>query len=823
MAIFHCDVSILSRSGGRSATAAAAYRAAESIRDERTGATHDYTRKGGVVHTEIIAPDDAPAWTRDRAQLWNAVEAAEKRKDAQLAREVIVALPHELDGTQRLDLVRGYIRDQFTAKGMIADFALHAPGKEGDERNHHAHILLTLRDITPEGFGGKVREWNAKANVYAWRQAWERHANQALEQAGMECRIDGRSLAGKGLDQEPRQHLGVHASAIERRGGQSDRGNENRAIDARNDTRAKLRRELDEANGEIEKLLQELSRTRAVFDESDLAKTLFKRDIDPDARHTILADKHVIRLEGDHGQALFTTAATRDNEQAALDAARGVHGQGQRPIPAARLDKTLRRYSDAGRPLDAEQANALRHALAHPLAIIQGRAGTGKSFTLNALRETLEAEGYHVTGLAPTNTAAKDLREAGFQDARTLHSLLYAHKKAIEAGRPPAPGPRAWIVDEAAMIDTQRTKELLQAAQQLKARVVFAGDERQLASIEAGGLFGVFAKAFGEAALSTVYRQREDWQKEATRSFARGDTADGMQAYADHGAIHWSDRRDQAAAHLVREWVKERDQAQDGGGPRKTAFVFANSNANVDSLNADLQAEQIKAGLVRNTQPFATERGKIWVGEGDRVQFRANDKPNGVYNGSLGTVETIQGDTLSVRLDTGGAYTFDATAYKDFQLGYAGTVYRGQGKTIDSAFVLYSAGMDKKAAYVAMTRAREETKVFVAREDAADLKAIVRNIDSRRHYGASLNYAARPANHEPPPTPAAEAQREQGNGPTHGPPEGDSLGRAVTGPTREQQRKAARYRELMKLSEQANSTARGRDGWGRGGGGGRER
>jgi len=708
VAIFHCDVSVISRSAGRSSTAAAAYRSAQAIFDQRTGETHDYSRRQGIAYTEILAPAHAPDWTSDRAQLWNAVEAAEKRKDAQLAREIVVALPHELSEAQRLALVRRYIREEFTAKGMIADLAIHAPCKEGDERNHHAHILLTMREITAEGFGNKARGWNTKANVYEWRQAWERHANRALERAGLDCRIDGRSHADKGLDQEPRQHLGVHATGIERRGGQSERGDENRAIEARNDTRAKLRRELDETNGEIEKLLEELSRTRAVFDERDLARTLFKHDIDPDARYKILADKNIVRLEGENGQTLFTTAAVRDNEYAALDAARRIQWGGIRDrISHAGLKKTLCRYRQAGRPLDAEQEKALRHALDNRLAIIQGRAGTGKSFTLNALRETLEAEGYQVTGLAPTNTAAKDLREAGFQDARTLHSFLYSHKKAIEAGRPPPPAPRVFIVDEAAMIDTQRTKELLEAAEQLDARVVFAGDERQLASIEAGGLFGVFAKEFGEAELSTVYRQREDWQKEATRAFARGDTAEGMQAYADHGAIQWSDRRDQAAAQLVREWVKERDQTQDRGSQPKTAFVFANSNASVDGLNTALQAEQIKAGLVRNTREFSTERGKIWVGEGDRLQFRANDKPNGVYNGSLGTVEKIDGDRIAVRLDGGGAYTIDVKAYKDFQLGYAGTVYRGQGKTIDKAFVLYSAGMDKKASYVAMTRARD--------------------------------------------------------------------------------------------------------------------
>jgi len=503
------------------------------------------------------------------------------------------------------------------------------------------------------------------------------------------------------------------------------------------------------AAAQVDKILTEVSRTRAVFDESDIARAVHKHEIIPEAREMILAHENIIKLEGENGKALYTTAETRANEQAALDLARSI--QGKEPIPAARLDETLNRYSEAGRPLDAEQETALRNALENRFSIIQGRAGTGKSFTLNALRETLEGEGYQVTGLAPTNTAAKDLREAGFSDARTVHSFTYAHQKANEEGRPLDDRARVFIVDEAGMIDTQRTKELLQAADQLKARVVFAGDERQLASIEAGGMFGVFAKEFGEAELSTVHRQREHWQKDASRAFARGDTAEGLQAYADHGAIAWSDQRDEAAAQLVRQWVEERDK-----DPSKSAFVFAHTNADANSLNAALQAEQIKAGHVDNVRAFATERGKISVGEGDRLQFRANDKPNGVYNGSLGTVEKIEGENLTVRLDTGGAYRFDATSYTDFQLGYAGTVYRGQGKTLDNAFVLYSEGMDKKAAYVAMTRARDETRVYVAREDAADLGAIIQNIDSRQHYGASLNYAAEDESRDVPPPARAE-------------------------------------------------------------------
>lgn len=200
MAIYHFDASVISRSKGRSATAAAAYRTAEVIKDHRTGEVHDYSRKGGVLHTEIIAPDNAPAWVHDRSALWNAVEDAERRKDAQVAREVRVALPSELTTEQNADLVRAFVQEQFVARGMVADVALHAPGREGDQRNHHAHIMLTTRGIGPDGFGAKERDWNAKDLLVDWRQSWAEHVNDTLERCDIHERVDHRTLVAQRAD-----------------------------------------------------------------------------------------------------------------------------------------------------------------------------------------------------------------------------------------------------------------------------------------------------------------------------------------------------------------------------------------------------------------------------------------------------------------------------------------------------------------------------------------------------------------------------------------------------------------------------------------------
>ena len=197
MAIYHLRATMISRSQGRSATAAAAYRVAERIEDRRTGLTFDYAARGGVDHTEILAPDHAPDWVRDRSELWNRVEESETRKNSQVAREVRVALPDELTHAQRLELVREFVRSQFVDHGMVADIALHAPGREGDERNHHAHILLTTREVDADGFTTKNRDWNKVEILESWREAWARDSNAVLERAGIEDRVDHRTLVAQ--------------------------------------------------------------------------------------------------------------------------------------------------------------------------------------------------------------------------------------------------------------------------------------------------------------------------------------------------------------------------------------------------------------------------------------------------------------------------------------------------------------------------------------------------------------------------------------------------------------------------------------------------
>ena len=240
MAIYHMHAAVISRASGASALAAAAYRSGENLIDERTGEAHDYSRRDGVDGAEIIAPEGAPDWVQDREKLWNAGEDAEKRKDSQVAREVRVALPRELDPEQRRELVREFVKAEFAGRGMVADVSYH----DGNSGNPHAHILLTTRELNSDGFGAKDRSWNSKELLSGWREQWAESANRALDRAGSRERIDHRTLAAQRdeaierghtiraekLDRDPEIHLGKSAWMVLRRGEGNERTRRNDRI-----------------------------------------------------------------------------------------------------------------------------------------------------------------------------------------------------------------------------------------------------------------------------------------------------------------------------------------------------------------------------------------------------------------------------------------------------------------------------------------------------------------------------------------------------------------------------------------------------------------
>ena len=234
MATYHLSAKTISRSQGRSATGAAAYRTGTRIIDERTGTIHDYRRRRGVEATFLLLPANAPDWASDRARLWNAAELAETRKNSTVAREFEIALPAELDAGERQRLAADFARELVARHGCAADVAIHRPGRAGDQRNHHAHLLLTTRRLTAAGFAEKTRELDdlKTGEIGRWRARFADLQNARLREAGVEVRVDHRSLEAQAIDREATIHLGPSATALERRGVPTRLGESNRAVQA---------------------------------------------------------------------------------------------------------------------------------------------------------------------------------------------------------------------------------------------------------------------------------------------------------------------------------------------------------------------------------------------------------------------------------------------------------------------------------------------------------------------------------------------------------------------------------------------------------------
>lgn len=443
MADYRLSAQVISRAKGQSSIAAAAYRAAVRLDDPRTGATHDFTRKSGVVFADIIAPDDAPEWMRDRAKLWQAVETAERRKDAQLAREVQLSLPHELTPDQRQALLVGFVREQFVSHGMIADVALHSPGREGDDRNHHAHVMLTMRSLTGDGFGNKVRDWNDPATLARWREAWALHQNRELERYGHAARVDHRSFADQGVDREPSQHLGPTAADMERNGKPSRIGDENRTRSFNNAARATVYRQhwsVEEQRQQFEVWARR--RTAAITQQS--AKRLESDTRVIEARHGQERGQLEDRMRRQYG----THKATIGREVEAVDRRlqakgaikflRDVFGRSRADIAARQdLARTLRaiqeREADKRRHLERQQRAEIDRAR-HQAADQERRRLAG----IERRRDEREREGWLP---APANAPARKPVQQAFNDA--------ARKGDTTPPTPPAspPARQGWRSD----------------------------------------------------------------------------------------------------------------------------------------------------------------------------------------------------------------------------------------------------------------------------------------------------------------------------------------------------------------------------------------
>jgi ATP-dependent exoDNAse (exonuclease V) alpha subunit len=350
-----------------------------------------------------------------------------------------------------------------------------------------------------------------------------------------------------------------------------------------------------------------------------------------------------------------------------------------------------------------------------------------------AIRKAYEAQGDKVIGLAPTNAVAQDMGRDGFTRAATIHSELFA----VKNGRTAWNSRTVLMVDEAAMIDTKLIAQVTSFAHQANAKLILVGDDRQLSSIDRGGMFAVLKDLHGAAELSEVRRQSRNDDRRAAELMAEGNFHDALGRYDSKGGIKWTRTQEEAQAALVRKWA-----ADTQADPTKTRFVFAYTNDDVDKINRAIRSVRRERGELGEDHPFETSRGKETFAAGDRVQIIGTDKQRGLLNGHAGTIAKIEDTTIHMQLDgrAGRTIAFDAKEFKEFRHGYAGTIYKGQGRTLDQTYLYHSEHWRSAASYVALTRHRDKAEVFVARNTAQNLKELARQmarVDNRKaasHY-----------------------------------------------------------------------------------------
>jgi Ti-type conjugative transfer relaxase TraA len=556
MAIYHFSAKVISRANGSSALASAAYRSASRLYDQRLDRSHNFTNKSGVIHSEVMTPDGVPDELRERESLWNSVEAAEKRKDAQLAREVEFAIPRELTREQGTEVARDFVQAEFVDRGMIADLNVHWDIGADGQVKPHAHVMLTMRSVDESGFGAKVREWNRTEQLEHWREAWAVHVNERLAELGIEARIDHRSLEAQGIALEPQHKIGPAAARMAGEGLEPERLEEHREIARENGARIIAKPNI---------ALDAITRNQATFTRRDLAMFVHRHSDGLDQFSAVMAavegSPELIRLGRDgRGEDRFTSREMIAVEERLHHAAEIMAEREQHRVREDNTRKLLELAAERGLVLSTEQRAAFAHVTdGHDLGIVVGYAGAGKSAMLGVACEAWEDSGYQVRGLALSGIAAENLESGSGIVSRTIASMEHQWSQEREL----LGDKDVLVIDEAGMIGSRQMERVLSEAQRRGAKVVLVGDPEQLQAIEAGAAFRSLTERHADAEVRNIRRQREGWQQDATGHLATGRTGEALEAYSANDMVHAAQTREDARADLVEGWNKDRTAAPD--------------------------------------------------------------------------------------------------------------------------------------------------------------------------------------------------------------------------------------------------------------------
>jgi Ti-type conjugative transfer relaxase TraA len=549
MANYHLTVKAISRKNGKSCVAALAYRSATVLVDQRTGEIYHYINKDNVGYVEIMVPENSPLWIKDLSKecevsrqtalqkFSDIIEAAERRKDARVYREIEFSLPNELTPEQNITWAREFVRDACIAKGMVAvlNFHFDVDPKTGQEKPH-CHVLLSTRELTETGFGMKNRDWDKKELVEEWREQCAQYQNAALKELGFEVQVSHLSYADQGLDIDPQPKRGSNVSQMKGRGKETDKQELFDIVRLKNQFKIVK-------NPEI--VFSIVTSKHSTFTRKDIAKVLHRYIDDVDQfrvlHDRLMASPELVSLASSgfhkHSQEpVYTTKEMLRIEMGLVKTAEGLAAQQTHKVASSVVDEVINKHNKklikyGG--LSPDQKVAIRHMLsAEQVSCVIGFAGAGKTTCLEAAREAWEEAGYTVIGLAPTGKAARNIEECGIR-AMTIHKFL----KAQSLGRERLTDKSVVVLDEAGMVDSRKCSELLSLMDKTGSKIVPMGDGHQVQSVEAGPAFRLLMERVKPAVLETIVRQQTDWQREATRLFGTLQTRSALKLYQEKGCF----------------------------------------------------------------------------------------------------------------------------------------------------------------------------------------------------------------------------------------------------------------------------------------------
>lgn len=718
MAIYHLSVKFISRSNGRSAPSAAAYRSGEKIYDERLDKSFNYPGKiKQVLFSEILTPTGAPEWMKDREKLWNGAEAAENRKDSQVAKEFELALPKELSMSENVALLKEFVNEQFIKERLVADVNIHDQDR-GNE-NIHAHVMLTTRRVVGDGFDEKkARDLDKKEILFGWREEWANKVNHHLALNGHNIHVDHRSYKEQGIDLDPQNKRGPKTSR-------------KRIVE-----KTKEHLEIAKQNGEKiycdpKIALFALSMQQSTFTKQDIARFINRHTVDQEQFIRVFDRVYnspeliVLGLDSKE-QERYSIKEMIQLEREMLDTAKILSEQYTHDISNPKHDRISMAVSRAGQnikdifvedqkkhfdflTLSEEQKLAVEHITkGNDLSCVLGYSGSGKSYMLGAARELWEKEGYRVRGLSLTGVAARGLEDGSGIKSQTIARQFLSWNN----GRDRLSKRDIVVVDEVGMVASRQFYHILHYVKETGAKLVMTGDFNQIPPIEAGAAARAVMEKIGYVELTEIRRQIEPWQQEATKQLARGEIEAAIDSYYQKGYVHIEHKYSSAQDQIIDNWARNLTEQ-----PEKSQIMIAYTNEEIKQLNLQARDRASEIGILGSEEYEVTvSSGKLKIAEHEKILFLKNNYGLGVMNGMLGEVTAINQNNVSVIInkfkENQQEITFNTDEYNYFTYGYAATAHKLQGATFDNAHVLVSEYFNKNIAYMVFTRHREELNIY---------------------------------------------------------------------------------------------------------------